>query len=98
MQVELSQILTSAGVDTSSFTPSHEKAFSWLTTDLTAQGGVDTISSVTNKAYSSDEIVERFILALLYYETDGPNWQESSNFLSTDHVCYWVRKRSIRLV
>ena len=96
LQVELSQILTSAGVDTSSFTPSHEKAFSWLTTDLTAQGGVDAISTITNKAYSADEIVERFILALLYYETDGPNWQESSNFLSTDHVCYWVRKRSVK--
>ncbi len=96
LQVELSQILTSAGVDMSSFTPSHEKAFSWLTTDLSAQGGVDAISSVTKRPYSADEIVERFILALLYYETDGPNWQESSNFLSTDHVCYWVRKRSVK--
>jgi len=95
LQVELSQILTSAGVDMSSFTASHEKAFSWLTADLSAQGEV-AISTVTNRPYSADEIVERFILALLYYETDGPNWQESSNFLSTDHVCYWVSKRIVK--
>ena len=35
-------------------------------------------------------VKEKFALATLYYATDGPNWNNDSNWLSaTEHICDW---------
>ena len=36
------------------------------------------------------QIVDRYVLALLYYSLDGPNWANQYGFLTDDeHVCSW---------
>jgi hypothetical protein len=34
-------------------------------------------------------ITERFILAVLYYATNGPHWLQNTNFLTRNSVCSW---------
>jgi hypothetical protein len=36
-----------------------------------------------------EEILERFILANLYFATNGPEWKPQYNFLSGKNVCQW---------
>jgi len=36
-----------------------------------------------------DKIVQRYILAVLYYSTQGKNWNNQCNFLSEKDVCDW---------
>jgi hypothetical protein len=38
---------------------------------------------------SSSMIVERYVMALLYFSTDGPNWFEQGNFLGNTSICDW---------
>jgi hypothetical protein len=38
---------------------------------------------------SSDMFVKRYILALLYFATYGPNWFDQLNFLGNSSICYW---------
>jgi hypothetical protein len=38
---------------------------------------------------SLDELVQRYVLATLYFATNGESWSQQYNFLSTDHVCLW---------
>ena len=42
-------------------------------------------------------LVERFVLAVLYYSTGGPQmWTESLSFLSSSSVCHWNNDHDIR--
>ena len=34
-------------------------------------------------------LVERYVLALLYVDTDGEGWKDQHNFLSSSSVCEW---------
>ena len=36
-----------------------------------------------------EDVVERYILALLYYATNGENWKDQEGFLSAEQVCFW---------
>ena len=38
---------------------------------------------------NKDRIVQRYVLAVLYYSTNGEQWPEQGNFLSPDHECRW---------
>jgi hypothetical protein len=38
---------------------------------------------------SSSMIVERYVLALLYFATDGANWVRQANFLGNSSICDW---------
>ncbi|KAL7534805.1 hypothetical protein ACHAXR_006087 [Thalassiosira sp. AJA248-18] len=57
----------------------HRMALNWL---------VDDQSKWREKKepLSNVEIVERFVLALLYFETDGGDWSETLKFLTEEHV------------
>jgi hypothetical protein len=37
----------------------------------------------------SSIIVERYVMALFYFATDGPNWFEQVNFLGNSSICDW---------
>jgi hypothetical protein len=39
-------------------------------------------------------VVERYVLALLYYSTNGTSWRKDYNFLTPTSVCDWSRKSS----
>ncbi|GKY91195.1 hypothetical protein MPSEU_000092200 [Mayamaea pseudoterrestris] len=53
------------------------KAWKWLVSDPNSQ------------SRTLGEVTLRFALATLYYATDGPNWTNNSNWLSTKDVCEW---------
>jgi Leucine-rich repeat (LRR) protein len=52
------------------------RAFQWLTADSMTGDG-------------SAQVVTRFSLASFYYSTNGENWVDASNWLSTLDVCDW---------
>lgn len=54
------------------------KAFDWLATK-------DTVSLETTRGV----LMERYIVSLLYFATEGEGWKSQSNFLSEDNVCGW---------
>ena len=33
--------------------------------------------------------LQKYVLAVLYYSTDGQNWAQQGNFLSNENVCLW---------
>ena len=46
-------------------------------------------------SYSSADdvrILQRYVLATLYYSTGGPNWTKSYGFLSDEHECKWFEE------
>ena len=74
-------------------TPQH-KAMTWiLDEDLN-----NTLDALVSRAIGDEEdqdglqlrLIERFVLAVLYYEFDGPNWFVDYGFLNaTTSVCEW---------
>ena len=38
---------------------------------------------------SDFNIIQRSTMALLFYSTDGWNWQKNYNFLTSKHECEW---------
>jgi hypothetical protein len=36
-----------------------------------------------------DKLLQRYVLTVIYYATDGENWEYQYNFLSGDDVCQW---------
>eukprot|EP00956_Cyclotella_meneghiniana_P008408 scaffold11294_cov56-Cyclotella_meneghiniana.AAC.7 len=68
-------------------------ALDWLVQDLKS---AQTVSRTTSLNYSDIEIFERFTMALIYYETGGAEWDDSYNFLSSNHICKWRGKRALQ--
>eukprot|EP00545_Synedropsis_sp_CCMP1620_P004694 CAMPEP_0119008432 /NCGR_PEP_ID=MMETSP1176-20130426/3690_1 /TAXON_ID=265551 /ORGANISM="Synedropsis recta cf, Strain CCMP1620" /LENGTH=884 /DNA_ID=CAMNT_0006960759 /DNA_START=72 /DNA_END=2726 /DNA_ORIENTATION=- len=52
---------------------------------LIEQDGAKLIPENTQKR----EIEERYILAVVFFATNGPQWATKYNFLSSDHFCSW---------
>ena len=58
------------------------QAFSWLVDDDPAQLDFDDENPI--------ELLERYVLAVLYLSTRGPStWTHKFDFLSSSHVCTW---------
>jgi hypothetical protein len=55
----------------------HSQALAWLSNDTIA----------TAQDHSPRDVVQRYVLAVLYFATSGPNW--TSPYLSSDSVCTW---------
>ena len=64
--------------------PQH-KAAKWLAN----KDGMRMTIPPPLKATSSTAFIERYVLAVFYFATGGPNWNQSLNFLSSEHVCTW---------
>lgn len=60
----------------------HGKALTWMRTRDTGFN-VDTTPP--------NQLLERYIMALFYYSTDGPNWKHQAEFLSEKNICDWFR-------
>ena len=80
-------ITSGATVDKSLFddpSSAQYKALTWLAEKDQVQLIIDDNDS---------RILQRYVLAVLYFSTDGPNWTHQHNFLSTDkHECLWNAK------
>jgi hypothetical protein len=61
--------------------PSQTEALNWLADDDPANLDFELVST--------DELLERFIMALLYFSMGGDNWANSFGFLSASSVCMW---------
>jgi hypothetical protein len=57
------------------------QALRWLANDDTAVLDLDSTSRAI--------LVERFVLAMLYFATRGEGWGDQRNFLSASSVCEW---------
>jgi hypothetical protein len=57
------------------------RALRWLATEDTALLDLDSTSTVI--------LVERYVLAVLYFATNGEGWEDQQNFLSASSVCEW---------
>jgi hypothetical protein len=60
---------------------SHGEAFNWLANEDPAFLDFETTPSRT--------ILERYVIATLYYSLNGPDWEEQLGFLSEESVCKW---------
>ena len=61
--------------------PSQIQTLNWLADDDPATLDFELVST--------DEVLEQFVLALLYFSTKGENWGDSSGFLSASSICSW---------
>jgi hypothetical protein len=59
------------------------QALTWLVYDDPANLNFQLLPS------KEDELLERYVIALLYFSTGGDNWDDSSEFLSAFSVCSW---------
>jgi Leucine-rich repeat (LRR) protein len=55
-------------------------AFTWLT-------GSNSLDS-----FSAERTIQRYALATLFFSTDGPNWSQSSNWLTDVDECLWYSR------
>ena len=63
------------------------EALNWLANEDTF--GIPHVES--NSRDLEDSLIERYVVALLYFSTDGSNWTSSYNFLTNTSVCEWQR-------
>jgi len=65
---------------------SGENAFDENDSDRSA-----ALDFIRNEQFCAEEaaLVQRYISALFYYATDGENWTDASNWLSSSHECDW---------
>ena len=49
----------------------------------------NVIVMVRNKTQSSWLMIERYVMALLYFSTDGPHWFVQNDFLGNTSICDW---------
>jgi len=64
--------------------PQH-KAAKWLAN----KDGMQMTVPTPLEATSSTAFIERYVLAVFYFATGGPDWTQSLNFMSSQHVCTW---------
>lgn len=64
------------------YAPFHEEALTWLT---------DTDSWEPDEGDPDSDYLwlERYVMAVVYFSNNGPNWSRNSNWLSSQPVCSW---------
>jgi hypothetical protein len=78
---EVEKIL-SAEIPSFQLGPSQIEALNWLAEDDPA--------NLDFYFVPPDELLERFVMVLLYFSMGGENWDDSSGFLSAVSVCGWI--------
>ena len=61
----------------------HRMALNWLVDDQ-SEWRLEEKVRLPNA-----EIINHFVLALLYFETHGEEWFKSFEFMTKEHVCKW---------
>eukprot|EP00984_Skeletonema_dohrnii_P005236 scaffold1834_cov73-Skeletonema_dohrnii-CCMP3373.AAC.1 len=61
-----------------------EEAFLWVTTE-------DHIDPPLQPGTDDDaQIIQRYILAVFYYATNGDGWDDNGGWLGSSNECYWI--------
>lgn len=42
--------------------------------------------------YSDEQKIQRYVLATLYYSTNGPEWEEKANWMRNENECNWYNE------
>ena len=64
-------------------------ALNWMTDDLAAVFHSSSLSHVQD-AMPEWKIIQRYVLALLYFTTNGGSWDVQAKFLSREDECMWI--------
>jgi hypothetical protein len=76
------------------FSPQY-KTLSWMVRDdpanmmMKMMVGNETQSPPSSSSMLKIIVMERYIMALLYFSTDGPNWVSPYDFLGVESICDW---------
>ena len=68
--------------------PQHLAA-KWIANADGMRMSIPTPSSDISGNSDDWNFIERYVLAVFYFATGGPNWRYQLNFLSPNHVCAW---------
>jgi hypothetical protein len=63
----------------------HGQALQWMRTE-------DTGSSVL--VTPPNQLLERYIMALFYFSTGGPEWKHRADFLTGENICDWWKSQT----
>jgi hypothetical protein len=69
------------GPDVKDITSPQHRAVNWL-------ANVDPLE-LDFEDTDLDQLIQRYVLTVVYYATGGENWEYQYNFLSEDSVCAW---------
>ena len=81
-------------------TPLHSDALTWLTDEDAWSPPEDSKTTVVTGPNGEAQslwdalLVERYALAVFYYETNGDGWSTNNRWLSDQSVCDWYNKKS----
>ena len=84
--ISLLRTFTSIQVLTEEGTPQN-LAVNWMVQQVIHNDRV-TVPGV-REYQMSFQFVQRYIMAVVYYALDGPNWKDDLNFMSDDDTCKW---------
>lgn len=79
----LAQLGISTRHDLESYGSPQYRAVEWLTSTTIRPWGWTTRKS------KDLVLLDRYVLAVLYYSLGGDQWQDKWNFMSLEHVCEW---------
>mmetsp|Transcript_56230 Transcript_56230/g.136284 ORF Transcript_56230/g.136284 Transcript_56230/m.136284 type:complete len:976 (+) Transcript_56230:384-3311(+) len=60
-------------------------AFNWVLND----DPLDLTGGLVDGSTNSSTVLERYVLSVLYWSTDGPNWTNQLDFMTNNSVCDW---------
>ena len=87
-EVKLVNLLSNAGVSTMASlvadNTAQNKAAKWM-------ADLDTLALDLDTA-DTKAVVQRYVMAVIYYSTGGEAWPNQLNFLSGEHECLWFLK------
>jgi hypothetical protein len=79
IQSFLASVVPDQGTTFSDSTSPQSQAVDWLYLDMLS----------SSRQYPESQMMQRYVLALLYYSTSGEGWDNQLNFLSDDPECEW---------
>jgi len=96
LQTALSPIISGGKHTLKNTTSPQYKALEWLANDDPMQMALPSDED-ENHQQSNYQLAQRYILAVLYFATGGPNhWKKKFNWLSKQHVCDWKDDGGVR--
>jgi len=60
-------------------------AFNWVLNE----DPLDLTGGLVDGSTNSSTVLERYVLSVLYWSTDGPNWTNQLDFMTNSSVCDW---------
>mmetsp|Transcript_24781 Transcript_24781/g.37768 ORF Transcript_24781/g.37768 Transcript_24781/m.37768 type:complete len:867 (-) Transcript_24781:60-2660(-) len=93
IQLFLSSVVPDEGIAFSDSTSPQSRALDWVYLDMLSRSGSSTTATSTTRQINPPpqqfHMLQRYVLAVLYYSTNGDGWDNPLGFLSDDPECEW---------